>query len=201
MAGENENVVKQLLAEKDSKIETLTRQNEQLAKDLKASNDLLAAAKKEAEDAKTALSKDRDERAKAEKEQAGKDAQEAITLALTKGVLKKAEVEGYEKDGAAALTALEKLGQTPKGLRLFCGRLKDGDGQGRAIQMGRTAPAGAPETGGDGDDTDPTQSIHEEATQLAAKEKISYSEALDRIRAKDPKRFEAARAQFATTES
>jgi len=110
-------------------------------------------------------------------------------------VVKKADVEGYEKDGPAALTALEKIGQTAKGLRFHCARVKEGDGQGRAIHMGRTAPAGAPETGGDEDDTDPTRSIHEQAMALSADGKITYSQALDQIRAKDPKRFALARAQ------
>lgn len=193
-----ENVVKQLLAEKDSKIESLTRENtqlkDQLAKQKQEHEAALSAAKKDADEAKTALQKDRDARALAEKDQAGKDAQEAITLALKAGVLKKAEVEGYEKDGAAAVLALEKLGQTAKGLRLFCSRIKDGDGQGRVVTMGKTIDAGQPQTADDGD-TNPVAWIDAETKKLAQEQKISYADALKLMRTRHPERFAAALAR------
>ena len=187
---------------------------DKLRKEVAEKDEAVKAALEAAEEAKAAAEaatakvteieasnkKLKDEIAAGEVAAKGREATEAITLALEKGVLTKAEVQGFEESPKAALEAFNKLEifKNPSALRTYCGRIEVG----KKVSMGKRTSSGTSAADSGNVEKDPQLVFLAKVDEVIATDKeLSYREALTLAASKFPTEYSAYEAEInATTE-
>lgn len=178
-----------LVSRLESEIEEQKTKLSELDSKVKAATERVTSLESTIETKDAEIKKLKGEIVASQNEALGKEASEAIVKALEKGVLTKAEVEGFDESPAKALEAFEKLElfRNPAALLRFC----DKAGVPSKVTMNATRNSGRPPTKDSDDEVIDQQDVFLSKVDaiIAENKGMAFGEALVLAAEKHPKAY------------